>query len=71
MKAEIHALEKNETWSLQDLPSDKKPISYKWVYRVKYDSDGTIELFKAQLISRGDHQVEGFDYNECLHQWTR
>ena len=29
MKVKIQALEKNETWSLQDLPSNKKPISCK------------------------------------------
>ena len=71
MKAEIQALEMNETWSLQNLPRNKKPISCKWVYRVKYKSDGSIERFKARLVIRGDHQVEGFDYNGHSLQWPR
>jgi len=66
MAEEIRALEKNGTWVLQDLPPGKKPISCKWVYRVKYNSDDSIQRFKARLVIRGDHQVEGFDYNETF-----
>ena len=32
VKEEIQTLEKNKTCMLQDLPSGKMPISYKWVY---------------------------------------
>ena len=66
MEEEIRALKKNQTWILQELPPGKKPISYKWVYRVKYNSDESIQRFKAPLVIRGDHQVEGFDYNETF-----
>ena len=61
MADEIQALERNKTWVLEDLPPAKKPISCKWVYRVKYNSDGTLQRFKARLVIRRDHQVEGFD----------
>ena len=66
MAERIRALEQNETWVLQDLPPGKKPISCKWVYRIKYNSDGSIQQFKARLVIRGDYQVEGFDYNETF-----
>ena len=66
MAEEIEALEKNATWSLEDLPVGKKPISCKWVYRVKYNTDESIQRYKARLVIHGDHKVEGFDNNETF-----
>ncbi|KAH9718013.1 retrovirus-related pol polyprotein from transposon RE1 [Citrus sinensis] len=50
MAKEIDALEKNETWTLADLPPGKKAIGCKWVYCIKYHSDGSIERCKARLV---------------------
>ena len=44
---EIDALEQNKTWTLADLSPGKKAIGCKWVYRIKYHSDGSIERYKA------------------------
>ena len=43
MAAEIQALEDNKTWTLIPLPAHKKPIGCKWVYKIKFNSDGSIE----------------------------
>ncbi|XP_074306647.1 uncharacterized protein LOC141641902 [Silene latifolia] len=58
MKDEIDALERNETWELTTLPPDKKAIGCRWVYKIKYHSDGTIERYKARLVVFGNHQTE-------------
>ena len=47
MQSEIKALEDNQTWELVDLPRNKKAIGRRWVYKVKYNSDGGVERFKA------------------------
>jgi hypothetical protein len=44
MDEELQALEKkNQTWTICPLPKNKKPVGCKWVYKIKYNSDGIIE----------------------------
>uniref|UniRef100_A0A2N9EIP0 Reverse transcriptase Ty1/copia-type domain-containing protein n=1 Tax=Fagus sylvatica TaxID=28930 RepID=A0A2N9EIP0_FAGSY len=64
MSKEITAFEHNNTWTLEPLPPGKKPIGCKWIYKVKYHSNGTIKRFKACLVAKGYTQVEGLDFHE-------
>jgi hypothetical protein len=66
MAAEIQALEQNRTWLLTDLPHGKKAISCKWVYKVKFKADGTVERHKARLVAKGYTQCEGLDYYDTF-----
>jgi Reverse transcriptase (RNA-dependent DNA polymerase) len=62
MKEELEALEKNKTWTLMSLPKGKKLVGCKWVYKIKYNSDGTIERHKARLVAKDFTQTYGLDY---------
>jgi hypothetical protein len=53
MEEEMHALAENETWDLVDALAGVKPIGCKWVYKIKYNSDGSINRFKARLVAKG------------------
>ncbi|KAL2241040.1 UNVERIFIED_CONTAM: putative mitochondrial protein, partial [Sesamum indicum] len=66
MQEEVNALEKNKTWKVIDLPSDKRAIGCKWLYKVKLNPNGTVERYKARLVAKGYSQVEGEDYNDCF-----
>ncbi|BBH09643.1 cysteine-rich RECEPTOR-like protein kinase 8 [Prunus dulcis] len=66
MTAELEALQHNNIWSLVPLPVGHKPIVCKWVYKIKYKSDGTIERYKARLVAKGYTQIEGIDYQETF-----
>ena len=52
MEEEMHALTKNETWDLVDVPKGVKPIGYGWVYKVKYNINGSINRYKARLVAK-------------------
>ena len=64
--AELQSLEKNKTWKLTSLPPNRKPISSKWVFKIKTHADGTIDKYKARLVARGFTQVQGIDYSETF-----
>lgn len=53
MDTELHALQANGTWSLVPLPAGKTTIGSKWVYKVKFLSDGSVERYKARLVAQG------------------
>ena len=59
MAVEISALKANHTWFLTPLPPHNLAISCKWVYGVKYRSDGTVERYKARLVAKGFTQKKG------------
>ncbi|XP_019265948.1 PREDICTED: uncharacterized protein LOC109243467 [Nicotiana attenuata] len=48
MKQEVKALEDNKIWSIVDLPNGKNTVGSKWVYKIKYKSNGEAERFKAR-----------------------
>ena len=68
MLEEMKAIEENETWQLVDPPPGCRPISLKWVYKVKRDELGAIVKYKARLVARGFVQREGSTSRRSLHQ---
>jgi hypothetical protein len=54
-----------------DLPSERKSIGSRWVYKVKLNSDGSIEHFKARLVVKGYSQIFGIDYEETFAPVTQ
>jgi hypothetical protein len=66
MQNEYDALINNGTWKLVDPPFGTKPIGYKWVYKNKYKSDGSLDKCKVRLVVKGFAQKEGIDYEETF-----
>lgn len=42
MNKELDALESNHTWTLVELSIGKQTVSCKWVYKIKYQSNGHV-----------------------------
>nr|GEW93034.1 hypothetical protein [Tanacetum cinerariifolium] len=66
MNKEMKALYRNETWEITNLPKGRKPISSKWVFKIKYKSTGEVERYKARLVAKGFNQKEGIEYEETF-----
>ncbi|GJU32931.1 zinc finger, CCHC-type containing protein [Tanacetum coccineum] len=47
---EMDSLIFNNTWELLNLPPGSKAIGSRWVFRIKYHTDGSIQTSKARLI---------------------
>ena len=57
MNEEIKMIEKNDTWDLVEKLKSKDIIGLKWVYKIKYNKDGSIQKYKARLVANGYSQV--------------
>nr|GEU40912.1 ribonuclease H-like domain-containing protein [Tanacetum cinerariifolium] len=66
MNNEIKALNRNNTWTICDLPMGKKAVGSKWLWKIKYKYTGEIERYKARVVAKGFSQREGFDYLETF-----
>ena len=62
----IDALAKNRTWDLVDLPTGRKAVKSKWVFKRKADG-----RFRAWLVAKGFTQIKGIDYDETFSPVAR
>ena len=53
MKEELKSLEKNKVWDIVDLSKCVKRVGCKWIFKIKRDSKGNIERYKARLVGKG------------------
>ena len=56
----------NETWELVPPPEGKNIVGSRWVFKVKRNSDGNVERFKARLVAQGYSESHGLDYQEVF-----
>ena len=52
-------------------PIGKKVIGSKWVLRIKTNSAGKIDKYKARMVAKGYRQMEGIDYYETFAPTVR
>jgi len=66
MKEEYEYIIKNNTWDLVKLPHGKQPIGCRWLFKLKFKIDGSIDKNKARLVAMGYSQKEGIDFEETF-----
>ena len=66
MNEEYNALIKNGTWTLVPFSEGMNIVDNKWVFRLKYNPDGSVQRYKARLVTKGFQQTAGIDFTETF-----
>jgi hypothetical protein len=66
MKSEIRSMYDNQVWTLVEIPSDRKAVENKWIFKKNTDADGNVTVYKAQLVTKGFRQIQGVYYDETF-----
>ena len=56
MHEELNSMEKNKVWELVDLPSGRKAIGSKWIFKRKLNASGNIKNTKLGWSLKGTHK---------------
>ena len=66
MDEEFNALTRNNTWVLVPRSDSYNIVGNKWVFKEKFNADGSFQRFKARLVAKGFHQRPGLDFGETF-----
>jgi hypothetical protein len=64
MEEEFAALIANNTWDLVPRPVGSNVITSKWIFKHKFNFDGSLEWYKARWVLRDFTQQPDVDYDE-------
>jgi hypothetical protein len=62
MVEEYASIMKNDVWEIVPRSEGKSIVTSKWLYKIKYVADGSIEKYNACFVARGFSQIEGVDH---------
>ncbi|GJU87773.1 ribonuclease H-like domain-containing protein [Tanacetum coccineum] len=63
---EYKSLIDNKTWVLVPRPSNINIVHSMWLYKHKYNADGSLSWYKARLVANGRSQQQGIDCDETF-----
>ncbi|XP_066341556.1 uncharacterized mitochondrial protein AtMg00820-like [Miscanthus floridulus] len=66
MEEEHSALLKNHTWDLVPCPPRANIVTDKWIFKHKFQSDGSLERHKVRWVLCGFTQQPGVDFDETF-----
>lgn len=66
MASEFDVLIRNGTWNLVLRNPSMNVIACKYFFRLKHHVDGTIEIYKACLVTKSYQQMSGIDFTKTF-----
>ncbi|GKB81625.1 ribonuclease H-like domain-containing protein [Tanacetum coccineum] len=66
MLDEYNALITNETWVLVPRPANVNVVRSMWLFKHKFNADGSLSRYKARLVANGHSQHQGIGCDETF-----
>ncbi|GJT02562.1 ribonuclease H-like domain-containing protein [Tanacetum coccineum] len=66
MLDEYNALITNRTWVLVPRPANVNVVRSMWLFKHKFNADGSLSRYKARLVANGRIQQQGIDCDETF-----
>ena len=66
MVGEYDSIVRKSAWKIVPRLEGKLVVGWRWIYKVKQATNGSIEKHKARLVSQGFSHIEGIDYEETF-----
>ncbi|GKF54392.1 ribonuclease H-like domain-containing protein, partial [Tanacetum coccineum] len=54
------------TWALVPRPANVNIVRSMWLFRHKFNPDGSLSRYKARLVANGRSQQQGIDFDETF-----
>jgi len=64
IESELSSLADARTWRVVERPNGVNVVGCKWVFKIKWNTEGEIDKYKARLVAKGYSQVQGVDYDD-------
>ena len=61
MRSKMNSIKETDTWEFVPVPTGRKPMSCKWVFRYKYIFGSNQPKYKARLVAKGFKKEEGIN----------
>eukprot|EP00253_Pinus_taeda_P020435 PITA_20435 len=71
MVEENNSIMMNDVWEVVPRPEDRSVVGSRWIYKIKYVANGSIEKYKARFMAEWYAQKEGINYEETFTQVAR
>jgi hypothetical protein len=66
LNGEMQCNKRSHTWDLVPRPPNTNVIQNKWIFWVKHNADGSLDRYKARLVTKGFTQQFGLDKTETF-----
>ena len=58
----------NDVWEVVPRPEGKSVVTSRWIYKVKFAADGSIEKHKARFVAGASHRLRASTTTRLLPQ---